>query len=326
MVSGGRNVILPIKDNDFVRVFRLDKTHIRGRHVRLEKSVNHILNRHRYPKLVSLLLGDLLSLGVILSSTVKYDGIFTVQTNSSGPLRFMIADIASTGEIRGYANFAQKEIEEYQECINDVGIVPQIMGSGHLTFTVNQAKTDNMYQGIVPLEGRTISECAHNYFKQSEQISTAIKIATEQVATSWKSSALMLQREPISDRYESREELLSETGKENIALEVFETNEDWHIASILMGSATKDELTNYDLDSNTLLYKLFHEESVRVYEPKALKFGCHCSRDRVIKTLRGLPKKEISSLQINGKVLVKCEFCDQSESFTENQLDTVYGP
>ena len=315
---------LSLKNNDFIRVFRLDETNIRGRHVRLENSLNHILKRHNYPKLVSLLLGDLLSLGVILSSTVKYDGIFTVQTNSSGPLNFMIADIASTGEIRGYANFAYEEIEKFQKCINEIEIVPEIMGSGHLTFTVNQAKTNNMYQGIVPLEGRTISECAHNYFEQSEQISTSIKIATEQVEKNWKSSALMLQREPINDRYGASEGHLPEAGKDNIALDVFETNEDWRRASILMGSATKDELINYDFDSNTLLYKLFHEESLRVYEPKALTFGCHCSRDRVIKTLRGLPQKEISTLKINGKVIVKCEFCDQSESFTENQLDKVY--
>jgi molecular chaperone Hsp33 len=181
--------------DDFVRSFRLEAAGVRGRHVRLGRAIDTVLTQHDYPEPVSRLLGELIALAALLSSTIKYDGIFTVQTRGDGPLRMMVADVTSAGALRGYADFDADALAVLPRD-EEGGSVPRLLGAGHLAFTVDQGPETERYQGIVALEGASLSDCAHNYFRQSEQIATAIRISADLTADGWRAGALMLQREP----------------------------------------------------------------------------------------------------------------------------------
>ena len=301
--------------DDFVRTFRLDGAGVRGRQVRLGRALDTILTQHDYPLPVSRLLGELIALAALLSSTIKYDGVFTVQTSGDGPLRMMVADVTSAGALRGYADFDADALAALPTEDED-GSVPRLLGVGHLAFTVDQ--------GIVALEGASLSDCAHNYFRQSEQIATAIQLTAERVKGGWRAGALMLQREPADgghDRPLGRDAWPETPGDK---LEDQEEQEDWRRAVILMSSVSLGELLDPELGSDRLLFRLFHEEAVRAHLPRPLAFGCRCSRHRVEATLKALPREEIETLTIDGLVIVTCQFCNKSESFGELELDAIY--
>ena len=309
--------------DDFVRTFRLDKAGVRGRQVRLGDALNTVLVQHDYPDPVSRLLGELIALSTLLASTIKYDGVFTVQTRGDGPLSMTVADVTSDGALRGYADFDPDAVAAAL-ADGEEGSVPRLLGAGHLAFTVDQGPDTERYQGIVALEGASLSECAHNYFRQSEQIATATQLTAGRVAGMWRAGALMLQHEPGDgghDRPLGRDDLPDTPGA---GLEDQEANEDWRRAVILMSSVTPDELLDPAIGSDALLFRLFHEESVRVHAPRPLAFGCRCSRDRVENTLKGLPETEIKGLKIDGRVVVTCQFCNKSESFGYIELDAIY--
>ena len=309
--------------DDFVRTFRLDKAGVRGRQVRLGDALNTVLVQHDYPDPVSRLLGELIALSTLLASTIKYDGVFTVQTRGDGPLSMTVAGVTSDGALRGYADF-DPDARAAALADGEEGSVPRLLGAGHLAFTVDQGPDTERYQGIVALEGASLSECAHNYFRQSEQIATATQLTAGRVAGMWRAGALMLQHEPGDgghDRPLGRDDLPDTPGA---GLEDQEANEDWRRAVILMSSVTPDELLDPAIGSDALLFRLFHEESVRVHAPRPLAFGCRCSRDRVENTLKGLPETEIKGLKIDGRVVVTCQFCNKSESFGDIELDAIY--
>jgi len=319
----GPTVAPEVAADDFVRTFRLDKAGVRGRQVRLGDALNTVLVQHDYPDPVSRLLGELIALSTLLASTIKYDGVFTVQTRGDGPLSMTVADVTSDGALRGYADFDPDAVAAAL-ADGEEGSVPRLLGAGHLAFTVDQGPDTERYQGIVALEGASLSECAHNYFRQSEQIATATQLTAGRVAGMWRAGALMLQHEPGDgghDRPLGRDDLPDTPGA---GLEDQEANEDWRRAVILMSSVTPDELLDPAIGSDALLFRLFHEESVRVHAPRPLAFGCRCSRDRVENTLKGLPETEIKGLKIDGRVVVTCQFCNKSESFGDIELDAIY--
>ena len=313
----------PIVSDNFVRTFRLEAAGARGRQVRLGEALHTILQQHDYPAEISRLLGELMALSALLASTIKYDGVFTVQTRSDGPIKMMVVDVTSAGEMRGYADFDAAELAPALAGEGE-NTVPRLMGAGHLAFTVDQGPDSERYQGIVALEGASLSECAHSYFHQSEQIASAIQLAAEMVNGAWRGGALMLQREPATGGHErplGRDQLPDEPGAD---LADQEDQEDWRRAVILMSSVTRDELLDPALASDQLLFRLFHEESVRAYMPRALTFGCRCSRQRVETTLKALPQEEVRTLKIDGRVVVTCQFCNKSESFGDIELDALY--
>lgn len=313
---------LPASD-DFVRTFRLDTAGVRGRQVRLGAALHTILLQHEYPAAVSTLLGELMALSALLASTIKYDGVFTVQTRSDGPLKMMVVDVTSIGDARGYADFDEAAIAAVTAG-DEENTVPRLMGGGHLAFTVEQGPDSERYQGIVALEGATLSECAHNYFHQSEQIATAIQLVAQQIDGVWRGGALMLQREPSDGGYKrplGRDQIPDAPGAR---LEDQEEQADWRRAVILMSSITTAELLDPALSSDALLFRLFHEEAVHAFKPDALRFGCRCSRERVETTLKALPQEEVRTLKVDGQVVVTCQFCNKSEYFGDIELDALY--
>jgi molecular chaperone Hsp33 len=299
---------MPARGDDLIQPFKLESQAVRGRLVRLGPLVQSVLDRHRYPEHVATLLAEMLALAAALAGALKYDGVFTLQTKGDGPIRLMVADVTSGGDVRGYAQFDTERLAAVGAAAEGSSLsVPRLLGAGYLAFTVDQGQHTERYQGIVELTGATLAECVHHYFRQSEQFEAAIKLAAGRSAPdgSWRAGALMLQRLP----------------PEGGAAE--DVEDGWRRALAFMASSTTEELIDPDLPPNDLLYRLFHEDGVRVFRFAALQPGCRCSREAVERVLRSLRVEEIDTLKVDGRIFVTCEFCSARYDFSEDEIATL---
>lgn len=291
---------------DFVLPFHLEGAAVSGRLVRLSAAANGILSRHDYPAPIAALLGETLALAAGLAGALKYDGVFTLQTKGNGPVSFVVADVTSEGNLRGYAQFDAERVPKDAAVRPEGQSVPRWLGAGHLAFTVDQGVGKERYQGIVALEGTTLAECTHHYFRQSEQVETAIKVAVHRGEDGWRCAALMLQRLPAAGPVRD------------------DAEERWLEALALMATVTGDELARDDIGPNDLLFRLFHEKGVRVHSEKGLTDRCRCSEERVVTMLRSFPRTEIEGLMKDGAVEVSCEFCRRLYRFDAEALARIY--
>jgi molecular chaperone Hsp33 len=285
--------------DDRILPFQIEAQGLRGRLVRLGPLADEILHRHDYPPVVARMLAQMLTLAALLAGALKYEGVFTLQTSGNGPIRLMVADITSAGAMRGYAQFDAARLPDDGEAS-----VPRLLGAGHLAFTVDQGDFTDRYQGIVELDGATLSDCIHHYFRQSEQLQCALRLAVSETDGQWRTGALMLQRMPPPEA--SREAEAAEDG--------------WRRALSFMASVRNGELTDATLAPDALLYRLFHEDGVRVFRDHALNAGCRCSRERVEMVLRAMPADELTAMQEEGEAVVTCEFCNRKYRFDRDSL------
>jgi len=274
--------------------------------------------RHDYPPPVAAMLGELLALAAAVAGALKYDGVLTLQTKGDGPIRTLMADITSDGEMRGYAQFDEEHFAD-DKVLNGrpaaPASVPRLLGSGYLAFTVDQGPDTERYQGIVELAGASLADCAHAYFRQSEQLQAAIKLVSLPADDSGLgAAALMVQRLPHGGRTTMSGDV-----------EEFEADDAWVRTVALMGSCTNEELLDAALHPHQLLFRLFHEDGVRVFEPRELIMRCRCSEDKVVNMLRSFPRTEIDELKVGDLVVVTCEFCGVVYDFDESALDGIYG-
>ncbi|MDE1900678.1 MAG: Hsp33 family molecular chaperone HslO [Alphaproteobacteria bacterium] len=300
MIDPADNLVLP---------FQLESSHLRGRAVRLGAALDLILHQHAYPAPIGHLLGEAVVLAVALAAALKYDGVFTLQAKGDGVVRLLVADVTSDGGVRAYAQFDKDLYESINYADIPAGI--RLLGKGHMAFTCSLAGQEERYQGIVALEGATLAEAVQHYFRQSEQVPTGIMAAVDCDAHGrWRGGGLLVQRMP-------RE------GGVNVESATPEA-EDWTRAMMLMGTCTPGELTAVDVTADALLYRLFHEEGVRVYDAQALRHQCRCSDTRVRGMLRSLPRAEIEALAVEGLVTVTCEFCNKTYGFDRPARDELY--
>ena len=306
-------------DWDHVLPFQLDALGVRGRLIRLGPSLDAIIERHGYPLAVARPLAEAMVLCATLATSLKYDGIFTLQITGDGPIRLLVTDLTTDGAIRGYAQFDSWKLAVALGAGNHDapdGYVPKLFGQGRLAFTVDQGRHTERYQGVVPLEGATLADCAHTYFRQSEQLPTGIKITARRDerdgAAHWRASALMVQQMPEFD-----------AGRTFVDQE--QRDDDWRKAIILMASATETEMLDPGLPGTTLLYRLFHEDRPRQFERRAFEARCRCSRGRIDRVLRSIKREELADMRDSrGLVSVKCEFCSTEYNYEESDLDRVY--
>lgn len=290
---------------DFSQTFQIEGLDVRGRLVRLGPELGRVLAAHGYPQAVAEMLAETLTLGAVLSSALKYDGLFTLQVQSDGPISLMVADLTSQGAMRGYARFDAGRVAD--AAARSGAPVPRLLGNGHLAFTVDQGAGTERYQGIAALDGATLSECAHHYFRHSEQLDTAIFLAARvENGDAARSGALMVQRMPLQHMADEAE---AEDG--------------WRRAVAILASLTADELLDPALDPQRLLFRLYHEDGVRAWEPHALRHQCRCSRDKVARTLKSFPREEV--VMDDGGAHVVCEFCKAQYAFSPADLDALYG-
>jgi molecular chaperone Hsp33 len=302
---------------DFVLPFQLAALGVRGRAVRLGAVVDAILSRHDYPPAAAGLLGEALALGAALASSLKYDGIFTLQLRGDGPIRLMVIDVTSDGALRGYAQVDAGRLASALigvPCDDRSGLpaspVPRLLGAGHMAFTVDQGPDTERYQGVVALDGATLADCAHHYFRQSEQLAAGLKLAVGRDGERWRAAGLLLQALPSA-------QLVAE-------LDAEEREDRWRKAVVLLGSATAGEMLDPALPVEGLLLRLFHEDGVRAFERRALRDQCRCSRERIDRVLRTIRRSELDELRdAGGRVVVTCEFCSTAYRYADADLDAL---
>ena len=297
-----------VAEFDLVQPFLLESSGIRGDLVRLGAVAEHIVTRHAYPGPLAGLLVEMLTLTAMLSSMMKYDGVFSLQTSGDGPVRLMVSDMTSKGHLRGYAGFDAVRLTAAAPG------VAALLGQGHLAYTVDQGPDMERYQGIVALSGATLADCLQHYFLQSEQIQTGLIVVSGNGSGAqggaWRAAGLILQRLP------------EEAGR---AAAVAPDDDDaWRRAMVLQASCTEAELLDPGLPVDTLLYRLFHEEGVRVFRRRPLVARCRCARTRLEETLRSLPRAEIEDLRVDGEVIVTCEYCNRCYRFDDAALARIY--
>jgi molecular chaperone Hsp33 len=286
-----------VATDDIVLPFAVGPALLRGQLVRLGPSLDEILGRHAYPGPVAHMLGEAVALAAALARALKYDGIFTLQTKGDGPIRLLVADVTAAGDLRGYAQYDEAKLAR---AATGGAPVPRLLGAGYLAFTVDQGEHTERYQGLVELQGATLADCAHHYFRQSEQVEAGIKVAVARMPDGgWRGGALMIERLPGQGAHAEDED------------------EAWRRAVILMSSCTDAELTDPALAPEALLFRLFHEDGVRVHPSRALRPQCRCSRERVERVLRVMPSADLADMVVDGRIRVTCEFCNRVYEFDE---------
>lgn len=286
--------------DDLVLPFHLPASGVRGRLVRLGPAAQEILSRHDYPAPVTHLLAQLLVLAGGLGALMKFDGIFSLQTKGDGPVRLMVADVTSKGALRAYAE-ADRDRALALTAEGHRPTLRELVGKGYLALTVDP-KDQQRYQGIVALEGETLADCFLHYFQQSEQLDTAIHVAAEQQAGTWRAAGLILQRLP---------EL--EHGSDPAERE--ERREGWRRARILLSTLTDRELLDASVMPERLLWRLFHEEGVKAETARPLAAACRCSKQRIESVLAALSDAELAEMTIDGAIHVTCQFCNRRYDF-----------
>jgi molecular chaperone Hsp33 len=292
--------IAPQSGADYIRPFQIEGLGIRGRAVRLSAVADEIIHKHAYPAPVAHLLAQMLTVSAALAAALKYAGVFTLQTKSDGAVRLMVVDVTSEGAMRGYAQFDAEAVEALPADAS----LPRLLGAGYLAFTVDQGEDTDRYQGIVELTGADLVECVQHYFQQSEQLKAGFKLAAAAPGGHWRTGVIMLQRLPAEENPMAAEA----------------ADEGWHHAMTLLASCTSQELLDPALPVDDLLYRLFHEDGVRVFNGHAPRAQCRCSRRRVDSVLRSLPQDELKDLEVDGALEVTCEFCNSRYRFTLEEL------
>jgi molecular chaperone Hsp33 len=290
----------PQSGADYIRPFQIEGLGIRGRAVRLSAVADEIIHKHAYPAPVAHLLAEMLTASAALAAALKYEGVFTLQTKSDGAVKLMVVDVTSDGAMRGYAQFDKDAVAALPADVS----LPRLLGAGYLAFTVDQGEDTDRYQGIVELTGADLVECVQHYFQQSEQLKAGFKLAAAAPNGHWRTGVIMLQRLPADEN--------------PVAIEA--ADEGWHHAMTLLASCTSKELLDPDLPIDDLLYRLFHEDGVRVFKGNTPRAQCRCSRRRVESVLKSLPQEELQDLEVDGALEVTCEFCNSKYRFTLAEL------
>ncbi len=287
---------------NFVLPFQLDKAPVRGRIVRLGSVLDDILMPHHYPMALSQLTGEAAVLALAVSSLLKYDGIFTLQAQGDGPVSMIVGDTTSAGELRACANIRE------DAALPSAGDIGDFLGKGYIAFTVDQGADTDRYQGIVDLVPAGLKESLIQYFTMSEQIPTAILLSVKRYETGWRGAAIILQEMPGEGGHSAPKG----SGEED----------DWRRVMMLLQSCTEGELLDDQLGADDLLFRLFHEETVRVYEPLHIRKECRCSRERLLSVLQSMPQDDLDYMQANEKdIVMRCEFCSTEYRFTREEID-----
>jgi molecular chaperone Hsp33 len=303
------------RGDDIVLPFQTVASGVLGRVVRLGTTVDTILQKHAYPEPVSHALGEALALGALLGAALKFNGRFILQTKTDGPLGFLVVNYDVPGKLRGYANVPKDRAAELAgQGRGDQG---RLIGHGHLAMTIDPGGDMERYQGIVALDGEPLVSAAHTYFRQSEQLPTFMRLAVARHFANgrwtWRAGGLLIQHVARTGGKPARP---GETDEERDLRLEGEDDEAWTRARLLAQTVEDHELLDPLLAPETLLYRLFHEEGVRVSPPVALSAECRCSRDYIHDFLKQFGPAELADMrEADGTVSVTCEFCSTRYAF-----------
>ncbi len=312
----------PVSDeghDDRVLPFAVEALDLRGRVVRLGSSIDQILAQHDYPAPVARLLGEAAALTVLLGSALKFEGRLQLQTLSDGIVSMLVVDFDAPDGLRAFARFDADRLAEAPAGAD-------LLGKGHLALTIEQGSDLSRYQGIVALEGQGLEEAAHQYFRQSEQIPTFVRLAVAEhvigTEAQWRAGGLMVQFLPASRARQIMPDLPPGDIPEGTIVPEMKEDEAWLEAKALVGTIEDHELVDPGLSSERLLYRLFHERGVKVFETEPMRAVCRCSRDRIANMLKSFtPDERREMVGDDGKIGVTCEFCSTYREFEPNEFD-----
>jgi molecular chaperone Hsp33 len=286
-------------DLDRALGFTLPARHARGRLVRLGPVLDEVLAAHAYPPAIEALLAEALTLTALIGSTLKdAGGQLTLQTQSeTGVVQLLVCDYKG-GELRGYVQF---DADRLAQAPADPTLFA-LFGSGYLAITFDQVATGERYQGIVPLDGETLADAAQNYFVQSEQIPTLVRLGMERDGEGrHRAGGLFLQHLPEGE--EGRDRLHTRLD-----------HPEWEHVATLAATMGTDELADPVIPLETLVWRLFNEEEeVRLLAETRLVRGCRCTPDYITQVLAKFPPEEQREMaDENGLIHVDCAFCARS--------------
>ncbi|MDO1558924.1 Hsp33 family molecular chaperone [Brevundimonas sp. 2R-24] len=283
--------------DDLAAGYQLQDQPLIGRIVRLGPAIDEVLTRHDYPEAVAGLLGEICVLASLVGSSLKFQGRLIVQAQGQGgPVRFVTADYDASGDLRGYAGFDQEAVQAL-EAETPRPNADQLLGGGVLILTLDQGADFERQQGVVSLEGESLSDAAERYFAQSEQIPTRVRLGVGRVfdgqGERWRAGGLSLQT------------LAGDAARGETA-HAFEHGE------ALFNTLGVDELVDPTVPADRLLYRLFHEDGVRMNTPTVIRARCRCSHERVMGMLKSFPQDEVEAMRRDdGMVEVRCEYCSR---------------
>ncbi|MCK8046392.1 MULTISPECIES: Hsp33 family molecular chaperone HslO [Shewanella] len=274
------------KDNLYRYLF--ENASVRGELVQLESSYQEVISAHDYPLAIQKVLGELMASTSLLTATLKFSGDISIQLQGDGPVSLAVINGNNLQQLRG--------VSRWDGEIADDASLQQMFGKGYMVITLTPNDGER-YQGVVGLEKDTLAECLEDYFQQSEQLPTKIKL----FADTKQAAGMFLQVLPTDGNH----------------------NEEFDHLSILTETVKQDEL--FSLEAEEVLHRLYHEEEVRLYEPVAVTFKCTCSKERSAKAIRTVSKEEVDAIIAEvGKVEMGCEYCNSKYIFDSIDIEAIY--
>jgi len=298
-----------IERDNVVSAFQIDEEPVRGRITRLGSTIDAVLGAHDYPEPVARLLGEAVLIAVLVGHSLKFDGKLIVQASGGGPVSFLVADYSTSGAVRGFAQFNADKVRDIELDVRNPG-ADHLLGDATLAFTIDQGPDFDRYQSLATIDGPSLAEVAEGYFRRSEQVPTRLKLAVARTSVDggppvWRAGGALLQKiAPDEARGE--------------------TDEAWEKAGLLFDTLKSEELTDPGLSMAQVLYRLYHEDGVRVFPPTVVEQRCACSTERLARVLASFPTTEVEEMvEADGRVQVTCEYCNSHYSFSLEDIAAV---
>jgi molecular chaperone Hsp33 len=292
--------------DDVVSPFQIENQPVRGRIVRLGGVVDEILTRHDYPPAVANLLGEACALASLVGASLKFNGRLILQAQGDGPVSYVVADYDTEGSLRGYCRYDEDRLAAVSGGFAQPG-AKTLLGDGVFIMTIDQGPDMERYQGVTAIEGETLALCAEQYFAQSEQTPTRVLLSTARVQDSgpahWRAGGMIIQ---------------------NIAGDAARgsTDDAWDTVQSHFHTLGEDELVDPTISGDTVLFRLFHEYGVRVFDKTPLRAFCRCSEERIVAVLRSFPPEERAEMvEDDGAIKVTCEYCSRTYSLAPEAVN-----
>jgi molecular chaperone Hsp33 len=275
--------------SDSLQRFLLEGTPVRGEIVRLDATWRAVLERRDYPEPLKKLLGEMVAAGALLSATLKFDGALIMQMQGEGPVRLLVVEVTSEHTLRATAKWEGEIVSSG---------IRALLGNGKFVITIAPESGKQAYQGVVSLDGDTVSEVLEHYMAKSEQLDTRLWLASDES----KAGGMLLQRLPEHPEYDE---------------------DAWNRATTIGETISNKELLT--LSARDIIHRLYHQEDIRLFEERPTAFRCSCTRERVTAMLRLLGKEEVQSiLAERDHVEVGCEFCGRQYVFDPVDAEQVF--
>ena len=317
--------------NDSVLPFEVSTLNVNGKVAFLDSTVSSILGKHNYPVPVSRLVAEGILLTTLLGISLKSNGQMIMQTQTDGPVSLIVVNYRVPGTLRAYAKF---DIDAVNKIVKEKKEYPrlsaELLGKGHLAMTIDHGEYSKRYQGLVALDGMTFEEAAHQYFEQSEQTPTCIKLSVGELIFPkkknvkerlWTAGGIIIQSLP-------KDAILPQSGeKVNEGLKIDKQTlknieaDAWVEVKALINTITDAELSLPDITAEQLLVRLFHQHELRVFPPHGVKNVCQCDRQSIKSMLEKFKKQERLEMIEDGKINVVCEFCNTKYEFKPVELE-----